>query len=217
MGLVLWAVLAIRPLVPAQAQDRLGNLLPKFLRPLSTNQWLSGTGVGRRWDINLGLILFCLVPALLAGPLAVLYLRARASHLLWRSTWIVALWSTLRAAAEGAEWVWSRLYHTVVHNQPLFGPMQVYTALESQLGYWLPRLQVEALAGILFAVLCCATVPRARASRWSRAALALMLVFACCFLVIALRWLPAPAPGGVPTDLQMMQDFMTRELLKQKP
>jgi len=201
----------IRALVPAAAQDRVRGWMPGFARPFWSNPW-PRHGEGQRiWDINLCILVLCLVPIVMVGPLTALYLRARASHLLWPATWIAALWSLSRVLGQGAQWILFQIMDSKTTTEslnsilPVANPSNIKRAMGFDLFYGTPEL----VAAVALALACCASVPLVHDARRGWKALGALLVCALLFQMFWLAWLPdmvgrGPAAALTIEDLQQL-------------
>jgi hypothetical protein len=201
----------IRALVPAAAQNRMRGWMPGFMQPFWSNPW-PRHGEGQRiWDINLCILVLCLVPIVMVGPLTALYLRARASHLLWPATWIAALWSLSRVLGQGARWILFKIMDSKMVTEQIKAVLPVAnpTNLKKAMGFSFFYDMPELVAALALVVACCASVPLVHDARRGWKALGALLVCALLFQMFRLAWLPdmvgrGPAAALTIEDMQQL-------------
>jgi hypothetical protein len=214
LGLASMTALFARRMVPASVQDQLRSWMPVLVRPLWDNPWPAAERPARLWDINLCIMLLCLAPVLLVGPLAAIYLRARASHLLWPATWIAGLWSLSRVVSSGAQGLLFRAVDSKAMAWTLQGshPVASLTLLRKTIGFGLFGAIPELLSALALAVACCATVPMVRSTRRSWAMLIALFVCTLSFQMLWCGWLPdmAPRASGAPLTIDDMRTLFPK-------
>lgn len=197
MALALATAFFVRALIPAAAQERARNWMPPSWNPLWRNPW-PAPGKQRIWDINLCIIALCLLPVIVVGPLVAIYLRVRASHLLWPATWIAAIWSLSRLVGGVAHWLLFRVMDskTVVHALESASPAANPALLKKAVGFSFFYAMPELIAALGLAFICCLTLPltqrKQRDWRW----LGVLLFCAACFQMLWGGWLPDTVGGG---------------------
>ena len=211
--LVIATSLFVRARIPAATQQRTRGWIPMSWSPLWSNPWPTPGGQ-RIWDINLCIIALCLLPVIVVGPLAAIYLRLRASHLLWPATWIVALWSLSRLVGGGARWLLLRFMdsRTALQAWESVAPTTADLALiKKVVGFSFFYDMPVLMAAAACALACGLTLPlvqrRQRDWRW----LGALLFCGVCFQMLWGGWLPdmiGRAPVQRPThfDLQKLLD-----------
>lgn len=201
VAVLLAALYAVRPLIPAAAAGATRTMLPVPLGGLADNPWPRAGAAPSHHDINLCLIILCLVPAVPIGGLTALYLRLRSPLLLRPTSWIVALWSLAGFSALCIRWVLgtlSNLYPARGTVPESWTDVVVDALLR---GFYTRGLIVDGFVGAAFGLLLCATLPAARASKASRTILTILVGLAMCFALLSLDLLPRQIGyGGWPPN-----------------
>ncbi len=197
VALLLAALYAVRPLIPATSAGAIRAMLPAPARGLADNPWPRAGQVPAHHDINLCLIILCLVPAVPIGALTALYLRLRSPLLLRPTSWIVALWSLGKFSALCIRGALDALDGLYPARRTVPGSW-TDVVVEALLDHHLVRgLIVDAFFGAALGLLLCATLPAARASMGARTILTFLVGLAACHTLFYLDLLPDQIGPGV--------------------